>query len=544
VIYTMLAGAVRFHSRLFAFQRQQEDRRGLRVVVLGAGESGAALVRDMIRSSRSGLAPIAMLDDDPHTHGRSCHGVKVVGNIADLPNVVAELGAHQAVLAIPDAPRRLLRRAADLADQSGVPLRVLPGVAKLVGGEATVRDLRELHIEDLLGRAQVPTDVDTVRAMLSGRRVLITGAGGSIGSEIARQVADCEPALLLLLDHDETHLHDVTADLPGRSTQLLGDIRDREIVLSLFRKYRPEIVFHAAAHKHVPVLEQHPREALRTNVLGTANLVDGARMVGVQHFVFVSTDKAVRPSSVMGASKAVAEQLVLGNRPPDSHWCAVRFGNVLGSRGSVVPTFLKQIGGGGPVTITDARMTRFFMSIREAVQLVLQSATLAGGGEVFILEMGEPVRILDLAQRMIRLAGRRVGSDVEIRITGMRPGEKLYEELHAPDEHLLPTAHPSVRHIRPQPPSPETLEAVLLHLSGIAERGDDDRIRQALFGLVGAGHGVAAPARNEAGVREGVVVLPNQHALLARRMYGAVNVGSAPNQSAESVGKSWSPSTI
>jgi FlaA1/EpsC-like NDP-sugar epimerase len=526
-LYTMLAGSVRFHSRLFAVNRQQDDRRGLRVVILGAGESGAALVRDMLRSPRSGLAPVAMLDDNPHTHGRGCMGIRVVGSISDLPEVVARFGVHQAVLAIYRPSRELLRRAADLADEAGVPLRVLPEIHDVVGGQASIHDLRELRIEDLLGREQVPTDIETVRALLHGRRVLITGAGGSIGSEIARQVAECEPAQLLVLDHDETHLHDLAATLPGQATQLLADIRDRDVMLRLFRQHRPEIVFHAAAHKHVPVLEQHPAEALRTNVLGTMNVADAARSVGVSRFVFVSTDKAVRPSSVMGASKRVGEQVVLGGRPTDAPWCAVRFGNVLGSRGSVIPTFLQQINGGGPVTITDARMTRFFMSIREAVQLVLQSATLAQGGEVFILEMGEPVRILDLAQRMIRLSGKRVGSDVEIRVTGMRPGEKLVEELHTPDELLMPTSHPSVHQIRPPSPTAETLEAVLLHLRDVAEHGNDDGARRALFGLVEGQHEQRRPVQ---------VVLPTQKIRSSARWPQTIDLTS--------VREPWSRSSI
>jgi len=491
LLYTVLCGASRFQTRLFALRREQSDRPGLRVVVLGAGESGATLVREMLRSPRAGLIPIAMLDDDPRTHGRHCQGVPVLGPIGALPRIAADLPLHQAVLAVADPPTELVRRAADLAEEADIPLRVLRGVAELVQGHVTLHDVRELQIEDLLGREQVVTDLDAVRRLLTGRRVLVTGAGGSIGSEIARQVAEAEPSTLLVLDHDETHLHDLCAGLTGhvgqeRTVQLLADIRDRHVMMRLFTRYRPEIVFHAAAHKHVPVLEQHPAEAVRTNVLGTANVVDAAFAVGVQRLVFISTDKAVNPSCVMGASKKVGEQIVLARSPIDSRFCAVRFGNVLGSRGSVIPTFVRQINGGGPVTVTDPRMTRFFMSIREAVQLVLQAAAMSDGRDIFVLEMGDQLRIIDLAQRMIRLAGRRVGDDIEIRVTGVRPGEKLVEELHAQEETLEPTAHPAIQRLRTGTMSSVDFDAGFQSLAEAAAAGDDEHVRDELFRLTGA----------------------------------------------------------
>jgi FlaA1/EpsC-like NDP-sugar epimerase len=501
LLYTVLAGAMRFQSRLFALRRHEGDRPGLRVVVLGAGESGAALVREMLRSPRAGLVPIAVLDDDPRTHARNCLGVPVLGPINDLPLLAADLSLHQAVLAVADPPAELVQRAADLADEAGVPLRVLRGVAELVRGQVTLDDVRELRIEDLLGREQIVTDLEAVRALLTGRRVLVTGAGGSIGSEIARQVAEAGPAALLVLDHDETHLHELCAGLggsvaDGRTVQLLADIRDRDVMMRLFQRYRPEIVFHAAAHKHVPVLEHHPAEAARTNVFGTLNVVDAALAVGVERLVFISTDKAVNPSCVMGASKKLGEQIVLAGSLEGTRFCAVRFGNVLGSRGSVIPTFLRQVNSGGPVTITDPRMTRFFMSIREAVQLVLQAATMStGGGEVFVLEMGKQVRIFDLAERMIRLAGRRVGDDVEIRVTGVRPGEKLAEELHTTDEELQPTVHPSIRRLSPATMSALQLRAALERLDASVIAGDDHQTRNELLELTGAASPEAGPTR-------------------------------------------------
>ena len=486
LLYTLLAGATRFQSRLFALSRRQNDQSGLRVVVLGAGQTGASLVREMLRNPRAGLIPVAMLDDDPRTNGRHCMGVPVVGAINDLPRVAAGSTVHQAVLAVTDPATELVRRAADLAEAAQIPLRVLRGVAELVHGHISLRDVRDLRIEDLLGREQVVTDLDAVRRLLCGRRVLVTGAGGSIGSEIARQVADAEPAALLLLDHDETHLHELCSGLTGpvaeqRTAQLLADIRDRDVILRLFERYRPEIVFHAAAHKHVPVLEQHPAEAIRTNVLGTANIVDAALAAEVRHLVFISTDKAVNPSCVMGASKKLGEQIVLARSPLDGKFSAVRFGNVLGSRGSVIPTFMRQINGGGPVTVTDPRMTRFFMSIREAVQLVLQAAAISESRDIFVLEMGEQVRIVDLAERMIRLAGRRAGDDVEIKITGVRAGEKLVEELHAENEVLEDTGHPAIRRLRPHTMPLVELDDVLEQLAEYAAAGRDDQVRSSLF---------------------------------------------------------------
>ncbi|HET6813924.1 MAG TPA: polysaccharide biosynthesis protein, partial [Actinomycetota bacterium] len=351
--------------------------------------------------------------------------------------------------------------------------------------------IRDLRIEDLLGRQQVDTDLDAVKAMLRNRRVLVTGAGGSIGSEIARQVANFGPAALVLLDHDETHLHDVVMsldeyreellqatgviDLAGAGMELetvLADIRDRERVFSVFVKHRPEIVFHAAAHKHVPVLEGHPAEALATNVLGTANLADAAVANGVGHFVLISTDKAINPVSVMGTSKWLAEQVVRSLQDHgQSVLCAVRFGNVLGSRGSVIPTFFRQIARGGPVTVTDPRMTRYFMSVQEAVQLVLQAAALSTGGEVFTLDMGEPVRILDVAERLIRLSGRIPGRDVPIVITGARPGEKMVEDIVAPEEEQLPSGHPSIVVSRPPVPGRAVVHRALAELEYLSLEG-------------------------------------------------------------------------
>ncbi len=375
-------------------------------------------------------------------------------------------------------------------EKAGLTMKVLPGVSHLVDGDgpvASLRQLREPQIEDLLGREAIPIDLATVRRSLEGRRVLVTGAGGSIGSEICRQVADLKPSVLVLLDHDETHLHDTAATISVSTDQALVDVRDSQTVADVFDRFRPEVVFHAAAHKHVPVLEEHPVEAAVTNVFGTLNVVTAAVKVGTERFVQISTDKAVRPSSIMGATKRVAEQIVLAHAPRGDSYCTVRFGNVLGSRGSVIPTFSRQIANGGPVTVTDPRMTRFFMSVEEAVQLVLESSVLSdGGGEIFMLEMGDPVRILDLAKRMIRLSGYRVDADIPIEIVGARPGEKLDEELRSPEEEVLTTYHPYINQLVPITVAPEQFAAELEQLNRSVAQRDAASVRSLLFDIAAA----------------------------------------------------------
>jgi FlaA1/EpsC-like NDP-sugar epimerase len=511
-------GAIRFQSRLFAQRQRSLDTDRHRVLVVGAGAAGSMMLKDLLHSPSLGLVPVGVVDDDRRKVGRRLHGIPVLGTLAAIPRVVDHYQVSAVLLAIPSATDELVRDVAGMCERANVTLKVLPSVHETVGGRVTARDLRDLRIEDLLGRKQVETDLEAVKAMLRGRRVLVTGAGGSIGSEIARQVVSFGPASLILLDHDETHLHDAVMSLDEyrddlavaaaevdlvpaemRVEVVLADIRDRERVFSVFMRCRPDIVFHAAAHKHVPVLEHHPEEALATNVLGTANLADAAVATGAGHFVLISTDKAINPKSVMGASKWLAEQVVRSLQGSETVLCAVRFGNVLGSRGSVIPTFFRQIARGGPVTVTDPNMTRYFMSVQEAVQLVLQAAALSTGGEVFTLDMGEPVRIMDLAERLIRLSGRVPGQDVPIEITGVRRGEKMVEDIVAGDEEQLPSGHPAIVVSRPPVPDRAAVHRALTELEYLSPEGLASELADRMVDLAtGSLHPAPAVARDSA----------------------------------------------
>lgn len=496
--FTLLGfGAVRFQSRLFAVRRRIAEEGGTRALLMGAGDAGAMVLRDILRHPELGLQPVGLIDDDPRKSGRSLQGVRVLGDRTRIPELAERLRVDQVLLAIPTVTSEVVREVAALCERAGVGIRVLPSIREVMGDRVTARDIRDLRIEDLLGRQMVQTDLQSVRRILEGRTVLVTGAGGSIGSEIARQVLEFDPAALILLDRDEIHLHDLLTGLQeeDRIAVTLADIRDQSHVLEIFRRHEPDVVFHAAAHKHLPILESHPREAVLTNVLGTWNVAEAAVAVGTERFVFISTDKAVRPSSVMGASKRLAEQAIWSLSGRGCAFSAVRFGNVLGSRGGVVQTFLKQVADGGPVTVTDPGMARYFMSIEESVQLVLQASALSRGGEVFTLEMGEPVKIMDLAREVIRLAGRVPGGDVEITLVGPRPGEKLVEDLLDPLEGPSPSEHPAITVSRPVAPEPAALAGLLRELRLLAEQERSEELAERL-------RAVAVPTEQVSGVTQ------------------------------------------
>ncbi|MFN2315707.1 MAG: polysaccharide biosynthesis protein, partial [Gemmatimonadales bacterium] len=402
-----------------------------RVLVAGAGAAGESLVRELRANPRLGLRPVAFVDDDPAKHRKEMCGLPVLGATAQLADLQREHAFDELIIAMPSAPGSAIRSVTREAREAGLAARTVPGLSEIFSGRVSVSSLRPVQIEDLLRREPVVTDLDQVRALIEGETVLVTGAGGSIGSELCRQVTAFAPGRLLLLGHGENSIFDIHRELEERFPQLtlvpiIADIRDQARIQAIFRRHRPAVVLHAAAHKHVPLMEWNVVEAVTNNVIGTRNVVEAAIAAGTSHMLLISTDKAVCPTNVMGATKRVAEQLVQeAARRTGRHFIAVRFGNVLGSRGSVLPNFLRQIEAGGPITVTHPEMRRYFMTIPESVQLVLQAAVLGQGGEVFVLDMGEPVKIVDLARDLIRLSGLEVDRDIEIKFTGVRPGEKL-----------------------------------------------------------------------------------------------------------------------
>lgn len=419
------------------------------VAIMGAGDSGAMIVRELAQNPQVGLRAVAFLDDDPAKRDIVIHGLRVQGDRHMIPQLAQE-GIKQVIIAMPTAAGKQIREIVHLCNAVGVQAQIVPGVYELLGGRVTINQLRKVEIDDLLRRAPVQTDIAAVRELLNGKRVLITGGGGSIGGELTRQVAMCWPQEIILMGHGENSIFEIVEEMHNRPNMpevrgVIADVRFPDRVRRVFADEQPEIVFHAAAHKHVPLMEAHPGEAVLNNILGTQSVLDAAKESEVERLVLISTDKAVHPTNVMGATKRVAELLLHRTAAETGRpYVAVRFGNVLGSRGSVLHTFRRQIAAGGPVTVTDPEVKRYFMTIPEAVQLVLQASVLGHGGEVFVLDMGEPVRIVDLAADLIRLSGLELGRDIDIRFTGLRPGEKRFEELFIDGENYRRTAHQQI----------------------------------------------------------------------------------------------------
>ena len=461
-----------------------------RVLIAGAGTAGQLIVRELRTNPRLGMEPVGFVDDDGMKLGHRLSNVPVLGILKDIPRLVRMYRVDTLVVAMPSAPGSVLRQVLKLAEGTGVRTQTVPGFSEILSGRVNVATLREVEIQDLLRREAVQTDLTQVGVLCTERLVLVTGAGGSIGSELCRQIAQLDPARLILLGHGENSIFEIVQELRLRFPSIdlvpvIADIRDRDRLFRVFAQHRPYAVFHAAAHKHVPLMEENAVEAITNNVLGTRNVVDAAAAFGTQHLVLISTDKAVRPTSIMGATKRVAEYLVqAAAQQCGRNFVAVRFGNVLGSRGSVVPMFVRQIRAGGPVTVTHPEMRRYFMTIPESVQLVLQAAALGSGGELFMLDMGEPVRIVDLARDLIRLSGLQEGTDVEIRFTGIRPGEKLYEEMFFSHEVAAPTVHPKI--LRARQSQSDCCDSVLIEeLIDLArDGGSEGELRMLLRCLV------------------------------------------------------------
>jgi FlaA1/EpsC-like NDP-sugar epimerase len=509
LLLLVFTGGVRYLTHL-VYERPLRGWRARRdarsVLVVGAGDGGRLLLREILRNPDLGLRPVGFVDDDERKQrARIDRGIEVLGTTFDLPRVLEDVEPDEVLIAIPSAPGTLRARVLSACRARGVPVRTMPTVFELLqNGAQLVRQVREVRVEDVLGRAPVRMETELTGGYLTGRCVLVTGSGGSIGAELCRQIARVGPSTLVMIDHAEDNLFEIQRELVDdrhvrNTVPVLADCKEEERMREVLAEHRPTVVFHAAAYKHVPLMESNPVEAVRNNALATRVMARVAGDIGTKAFVLVSTDKAVAPATVMGASKALAEWAVeaADRRYPDTAFTAVRFGNVLGSSGSVVPIFRRQIAAGGPVTVTDPEMTRFFMTIPEAVQLVIRSGSLAGGGEVFVLEMGEPVRIMDLARDMIRFSKLEPDKDIAIEIVGPRPGEKLHEELFNPYER--PEETPAAKILRAARPAidPVWVEETFDEISLLVLEGDAPRLAAKVAELAAIRAAAAAVAEAE-----------------------------------------------
>jgi FlaA1/EpsC-like NDP-sugar epimerase len=473
--------------------------RGKEVVIVGAGDAGQLVIRELQRNRALGYTPIGIVDDDARKRNLRVHGVRVLGTTDELAQVLRDNRPDELLIAIPSADGEVRRRVVEIARDENIPVKTLPGLYELISGDSNLAaQIRPVQVEDVLGRAQVEVDLEEVVAYLSDQTVLITGAGGSIGSELCRQIARARPARLVLVENGEGALFEIERELIDErgftaAIPVLADVGNRAKMRQVFERYRPTVVFHAAAYKHVPLMEANPLESVRNNPLATKAIADVAVEFGADRFVLVSTDKAVNPKTVMGQSKALCEWIVEAYGLRDdvaTRFVAVRFGNVLGSSGSVIPIFRRQIAKGGPVTVTHPHMTRYFMTIPEAASLVVQAGAIGGRGEIFVLDMGEPVKILDLARNMIRLSGKEPERDVPIAYVGVRPGEKLHEELWGPDEEVKPTTHPKILRVKRGGADPALLADELAELERLVEGGETLDVVSRLRALVSRGAAV------------------------------------------------------
>lgn len=487
----LLPAGLRMLTRLYHEEfRTTESRRLTRFLIVGAGDAGEALLREIHRMPVTQYDVIGFIDDDPLKQGIDIHGIPVLGTVGQLPRICEDRNIEEIAIAIPSATRQQLRRVIQACEGAQVRFRTVPSITDIASGKLRVSQIRDVDINDLLGREVVQLDLDLIEAFARNKIILVTGAGGSIGSEMCRQICHFGPRLLLLVEQAENPLFYVERDLrrqfPNVQTRpIVCDITDKPRVDALFEQYRPEVVIHAAAHKHVPLMELNPGEAVKNNVLGTQTVADASDKYHATHFVMISTDKAVNPTSIMGSSKRVAEMYIqdLG-RTSKTQFVTVRFGNVLASEGSVVPIFNRQIAEGGPVTVTHPEMKRYFMTIPEASQLVLQAASMGQGGEIFVLDMGEPVRIVDLAKELITLSGFRPGEDIEIVFTGPRPGEKLFEELRIEGEDMQRTRHPKISIWKNIPMDRARLRAGIAEMLDVARQQDAAELTRRIKALV------------------------------------------------------------
>lgn len=470
-------GFSRLLFKLFNLNLTQSGEAATKLLIVGAGDAGAMLARE-IRQHRDGKSRkiIGYIDDDPVKHGSQLFGAAVLGGVGDIETIVTAENVDEIIIAIPSAEGHIVKKIAGICKKTACQVKIVPGLYELIEGKATLNQLRDIVLEDLLRRDAIRLDMQPIAAYLKGKTILVTGAGGSIGSELCRQISKIGAKEILLLGRGENSIYEIHQELKNKYqnqayTPIIADVRDKKRLEDIFGAYKPDVVFHAAAHKHVPLMEAQPNEAIKNNVFGTKNLAEAADKSGCAAFVLISTDKAVNPTSVMGATKRIAELILQEiNARSQTKYVTVRFGNVLGSRGSVVPLFKKQIAAGGPITITHPDMIRYFMTIPEATQLVLQAGSLASGGEVFLLDMGEPVKILDMAKDLIGLHGLEPDRDIKIAYTGLRPGEKLYEELLTAEEGTTSTKHEKIYAAKIQPMDKNLIYECLQILSRTSDR--------------------------------------------------------------------------
>ena len=479
--------------------------RGKEVLIVGAGDAGQLILRELQRSKVLEYTPIGLVDDDPRMRGMRLHGVRVLGPTSNLRTILRNNRPDEVLIAIPSAPGETRQRVVEIAREENVPVKTLPGLYELLQGDLDLaRQIRPVQVEDLLGREPVEVDFAAITSYLQGQTVVVTGAGGSIGSELCRQIARADPARIVLVDQSEAALFEIERELVDErgftaGFPVLADVKNRSRMRQVFEKYAATVVFHAAAYKHVPLMEANPLESVRNNVLGTRVVAEAAMEAGVARFVLISTDKALNPNSIYGQSKTLCEWIVAAHGGSDvqTRFVAVRFGNVLNSRGSVIPIFRRQIERGGPVTVTDPEMTRFFMTIPEAAALVIQAGAIGGRGQIFVLDMGKPIRILELARNMIRLSGKDPDKDIEIKFIGARPAEKIHEELFAEGETWRPTEHAKILALDVDPIDPRWLDEELNALDQLVEEGETLELVSQLAAMVRAPQRVGEAVRPE-----------------------------------------------
>lgn len=477
MLHIIMIGGSRFLLRLIKDRESfisHEDKR--RVLIVGAGQAGTMLARNLQRAQYPELLPVAFVDDDPRKQHLKIMNITVQGKTKDIEKLVEKKKITDIIIAIPSLGRTGIRSIYEICAKTGAKVKIMPKIEDVMTGKVSVNDMRDVNIEDLLGREEVQLDLKAIADKITNKTILVTGAGGSIGSEICRQVLEFRPKQLILLGHGESSIYNIDMELRQKKTKntelipIIADVQDRNRIFNIVATYKPDVVYHAAAHKHVPLMEANPFEAVKNNIFGTKNVAEAADMFNVTHFVLVSTDKAVNPPNIMGATKRFAEMIVQNlAKTSKTKFAAVRFGNVLGSRGSVVPLFKRQIAKGGPVTVTDPKMTRYFMTIPEASKLVIQAGTLAAGGEIFVLDMGEPVKIVDLAKNLIKLSGY-TEDEIQIKFTGVRPGEKLYEELLNENERQSEYIFPKIYIGKATPISQMEMDYIINELPNMDEK--------------------------------------------------------------------------